>query len=304
MATSGSYYINAPTLSSASSVFLDANLYNCAPDGFYSDGTIVRQQVACQLLDAIVCPSCIPDCGISAGETSLEGVFYMDVNLGEATGVVVIEFAAPIGIAGIDVTYDGVIYNTLSSPIVGMLEAPANLVTYIGNTIANCGISAGDTLTLDQYNYVGNGFIQTGSTSESVAAGQLQLTPSDPNTCIMIIPKPNATPSTLSVKIVAPCPTSAFTVNVECPATTGHWGLRSYNSSTLAKLNSAIACLDAVDTTYYHYPVSSLPGLNTYDYVFGDIYGVSPIADGWYKTDDNTVYEVTSGIITDMLTCL
>lgn len=58
MATSGNYYLNGPSLGSASGVFTDAELTICAPDGFYSDGVISRELVNCVLLPQQVCLSC------------------------------------------------------------------------------------------------------------------------------------------------------------------------------------------------------------------------------------------------------
>lgn len=60
MATSGSYFLNAPSLGSATAVFTDTDLSICAADGFYSDGVIVREQVGCVLLPQQTCPSCPP----------------------------------------------------------------------------------------------------------------------------------------------------------------------------------------------------------------------------------------------------
>ena len=58
MATSSSYYLNAPSLGSATAVFLDEALSECAPNGYYSNGVIVREQVGCVLLPQQSCPSC------------------------------------------------------------------------------------------------------------------------------------------------------------------------------------------------------------------------------------------------------
>jgi hypothetical protein len=67
MAVSSSYYINGPSLESATAVFIDSSLLTCAPDGFYSDGVISREQVSCVLLPQQSCPSCsvIHDLGYS-----------------------------------------------------------------------------------------------------------------------------------------------------------------------------------------------------------------------------------------------
>ena len=58
MAISSSYYLNAPSLGSATAIFTDSGLTTCAPDGFYSDGTITREQVECILLPQQTCPTC------------------------------------------------------------------------------------------------------------------------------------------------------------------------------------------------------------------------------------------------------
>lgn len=52
------YYINGVDLSSSTAVFLDAALSICAPDGYYSDGTIVRRQISCALVSSETCPNC------------------------------------------------------------------------------------------------------------------------------------------------------------------------------------------------------------------------------------------------------
>jgi hypothetical protein len=58
MAVSSTYYLNGPSLGSATAVFLNAALTVCATDGFYSDGVIVRELVDCVLLPQQTCPSC------------------------------------------------------------------------------------------------------------------------------------------------------------------------------------------------------------------------------------------------------
>jgi hypothetical protein len=60
MATSGSYFLNAPSLGSATAVFTDTDLSICAANGFYSDGVIVREQVDCVLLPQQTCAACPP----------------------------------------------------------------------------------------------------------------------------------------------------------------------------------------------------------------------------------------------------
>lgn len=93
MAVSGTYYLDAPSLASATSVFDDALLTTLAADGYYAEGVIVRQQVGGILLPQQLCPAYIgfsasvsavsseAACLLSETETyySLSGV----VNLGD-----------------------------------------------------------------------------------------------------------------------------------------------------------------------------------------------------------------------------
>ena len=55
------FYINGPSLASATAVFQDALMTICAADGFYSDGSVVREQVGCVLLPQNTCPTCCDD---------------------------------------------------------------------------------------------------------------------------------------------------------------------------------------------------------------------------------------------------
>lgn len=58
MATQSTYYLDAPSLSAATVIYDDANLTIVAADGFYSDGTISREQSSGVLLPQVSCPSC------------------------------------------------------------------------------------------------------------------------------------------------------------------------------------------------------------------------------------------------------
>ena len=60
MATSSTYYLNAPSLASATAVFTDSGLTTYAPNGYYSNGVISRQQISGVLSPAVTCPACPP----------------------------------------------------------------------------------------------------------------------------------------------------------------------------------------------------------------------------------------------------
>lgn len=58
MATQGNYYLNAASLATATAVYTNVGLSTLAPDGFYSDGSIVREQVGGVLQAQSPCPGC------------------------------------------------------------------------------------------------------------------------------------------------------------------------------------------------------------------------------------------------------
>tara|TARA_Y100000004_G_C8866674_1_gene391430 strand:+ start:62 stop:241 length:180 start_codon:yes stop_codon:yes gene_type:complete len=58
MATSGTYYLDGPTLATATAVYTDAATTTPAADGWYSDGTISREQTSGLLGIVQTCPTC------------------------------------------------------------------------------------------------------------------------------------------------------------------------------------------------------------------------------------------------------
>jgi hypothetical protein len=58
MATQGNYYLNAASLALATAVYTDAGLTTLASDGFYADGSIVREQVSGVLQTQSACSGC------------------------------------------------------------------------------------------------------------------------------------------------------------------------------------------------------------------------------------------------------
>ena len=52
------YYLDGNTLANSAAVYTNVNLTSCAPDGYYSDGVISRQQIGCVLSPANDCIGC------------------------------------------------------------------------------------------------------------------------------------------------------------------------------------------------------------------------------------------------------
>lgn len=79
MAVTSTYYLNAPSLGSATCVFTDASLTTVASNGFYSDGAISRELVDGVLLPEQACPSCVAE-----SYNCVEGVC---IDPGDGTGM-------------------------------------------------------------------------------------------------------------------------------------------------------------------------------------------------------------------------
>jgi hypothetical protein len=119
----------------------------------------------------------------------------------------------------------------------------------------------------------------------------------------MVIPKTAASPSILNLTFIGPCSGTAFTMSVSCPAP-----LTSFASSTV-NVDSATACSDTIDQTYYVAHVNGAAGtLGLYDLVFSDANGEFKLGAGFYQTTDagsNEWYQVdANGVIVAFGDCL
>jgi hypothetical protein len=229
MATAGIYYLNAPSLSSATAAYDDAALTIPAADGFYSDGVTVRELVSGLFTDVISsCAPCAAPCSVDPINV-VEGKSFLEMtqNVGETAldvGAIVIEIQyntseRPIGLY---FEYNGVLYNSLSSQNFGLVQGPAgpNQVIYIGDTAYDCGILAAgfQSLPVQEYNPVTNTFDNTGQfISIQANAPQIQLSPGTPGKYVMVIPKIAATPSSLYFQGRLLCNLNDFNITINCP---------------------------------------------------------------------------------------
>jgi len=298
------YYLDGNTLADSTAVYTDAGLTTCAADGFYSDGTIVRELSVCLLLPAQTCPSCNIPCGNTITYLGTDGLYNVAVNVGGTpadVGAIVITFV-PRGVPdGIKVSYNGNTYNELSAQFDGYhASTVATNFTFVGNTANDCGIS-GSIYVLDEYNYsfVDSDFIATGNTeSVTVAAGDVSLSAGIPLDCIMVVPKVTAGPSNLDVSIASPCGTSNFNIEVACPR------LLTAISSTSVYATKLEACAVDPSINIYNVPVNGSYGtIGLYDWVFYDDYGQGIADDGFYKLSTGDVIEVQNGVVIQISTC-
>ena len=77
--------MSVPDFASAISVYSDSSLLTLAPDGFYSDGIISRQQVGGFLLTSVACSSTCPCVTYEAVAGGTGGVVYYTDCIGAST---------------------------------------------------------------------------------------------------------------------------------------------------------------------------------------------------------------------------
>lgn len=306
MATSSSYYLNAPSLGSATAVFTDEALTTCAPDGFYSNGSIVREQVECNLLPQQTCPSCATPCGTSISASGEQGVYLLDLGTGTDVGAVVVRFDPYSVPDGIRATLGSTVYNKLTSSVDGLHQSSTSgHFTYVGQTSADCGISGTTYPALTEFSYNGTAFVATGDTqSITVSAGDVSLGTSAPGNCLMVIPKLTPSPSVINFEVVGPCSGTAWAISVACPVM-----LTGFSSSVVA-VSSVAACALYETVTYYNASLASTPGtVGLYDFVYADAYGSTPLSAGYYKatgsiTGSNDWFQVSSaGVVIALGVC-
>lgn len=296
------YYLDGTDLSTSSSIYLDIAQTTCAPDGFYSDGVIVREQVNCGLLPAQPCPNCGGPCfarndpGYTYGGGV--GIYKAPINLGTNVGAVIVEFNPNFSADGIKVEYDSVLYDTLSSQTVGLIQSAIGPPVFFGD-ISFCTI--GGISYLPEYKWDGSAFNLTPiSNSVNVTGAQIVDTGGPTGNSFMVIPKLTANPQNIDVTMYSTCdkePTD-FTFAVRCPR------LLDPFISTSGYATFDEACNGEPDQTYYYVSVNGSGNqLGYYDWVFSDPYGQNVLPDGWYAapihliTAGATTFEVQNGII-------
>jgi hypothetical protein len=317
MSTSGIYYLNAPSLSSATSAYTDAALTIVASDGWYSDGTTVRELVSGVFTNVI--SSCAP-CASPCSTTPIAFVgdlAFLEMNQSTGTtssdvGAVVIEVnfngnARPLGIY---FEQNGVVYNSLSCQNYGRVQGPAgpNQVVYIGNVTFDCGILAAGFLPLPkcEYNPVTSAFEATGEyLSAKALSPQIDLSAGVPGKFVAVIPKLTPDPSNIYTQCRLLCSLNDFNITIKCPQR-----LPSF-TSTGVNAASVDACGAGTVNEYYSADVNggvSLGGfLGLYDWVFADYNGETVLADGFYRSPSvpspNTFFEVQDGVVVSFGAC-
>ena len=315
--STASVYLDGPTLAGATAIYSDAALTTAAADGFYSDSNaggigISRQQTTVgstiTLSPPSTCTPCAPSCGTTVRGTVSKGSYAVwNCDVGSGTGAILISFTNPVTIPiGVRATFDGVENTTLSSSVAGKRgPASSGELIVVGETASACPQLPGtfnlNNLVPNSTNWVAS----SGSTSITHSASNLSFATSI-GTMVMVINKPNATPSNLKVELTAPCGAGTLLdVSVACPQTLTGTSVGARQST------STNACASSLTSTaYFVHPDGSIGGLpQVNSFAFIDSAGANPYTSGYFKFNDGTSsggffrVQSTDGIITQVATC-
>ena len=316
MAQDNTYYIDTALFSTATAVWTDAALTAKAPDGWYQDPTensnIYRQQTGGTLGASANC-QCAVACNTDVSASGSVGEYTIDIDTGTDVGAIVVYFQ-PFNIPdGIIATYNSTTYNTLTSNAHGVEIATSGQLNFVGKTgETNCDTTdlQGSTTSVDQFIYSGTAFVDTGNNTNIIIppSGTVNLNATGNIYYTLVIPKSNASPANVQLKIAGVCSGTEFRFKAICPTT-----LPSFSSSTTQGTSGA-ACSATQNQTYFFAKNSSTTGDSTPavdtntipqvgNFVFGNSNGIGPLSDGFYKITANSVAQVASGVVSAITSC-
>jgi len=321
MALLGQYYYDGTSFGLATHLYTDASLTTAAPNGWYSQGGIVRQVVSGGVLLATqTCTSCIYACDSQAIDATLFGHYTLTVDVGTSTGPVLAEFfvESPMMAAKCTWEYNGVTASEYSSPNKGYCEG----------LLGDENIGGIDNLTgSGTTNYTGTNYVNSGNTFApgggvitwgpyaNQAAGGVTLYPGGNfGTSIMVIPKNTIAVTTITFKIDMPTPpySNGWSLKVNCPAN----ALSPVPLANYSNVDCPTACASTLPTplSYYIASVNSIPNPlgniipALYDWLYVDYIGSSAAADGYYTWVDSATstvkcLKVNDGVINSITNC-
>lgn len=305
-----SFYYDGLTFAAATNVWLDAALTNPAPDGFYGTAGYYRQKVGGVLLQQTICDTCTVSCGsMIPGIVFSQGKYNFTYDIGNTTGAVLVRFDPGPGPAKCTWTYGGVSASEYSSSTEGYLQGVVGTIAAgaaCTSPIDNATGSNAATYSVTEYNWqTSTNTFESAPVSATLgpytnnAAGGTSLTAADPGFCVMVIPKPNATPSTATFVIESPC-SGKPGITVNCPI--------ELNRFAAGPAGGACA---TYNTFMYTAHVGNATGVSTSisvnDWAFLDINGVTQHPAGTFPVFAGGAKCVTvnaDGIVTAVTACV
>jgi len=323
-------YWAGTSFAAATTIFTDPNLQTIAPDGWYSVGLISREMVAGILGAPVTCPECDISCDTIVSGAGGIGEYRSDVLLGNDTGAVIIRFNNYSIPDKCTWTYDGVSASEYSTALFGYMQGMIGEGALIGTipcggVIANCTYSCGGTTITNASGSGGatinNAVVYNGATAGGVtswvnsgstttlgpyankAAGGTTLVDGQPGEAMMVVPKPNGLPDTMSFVVDGPCAGTAWRIAINCPIE-----LNLFK----CKAGKTFPCTDVLPDDFCTAHVGNATGVSggvfVNDWAFEDVNGVTPKPADTYLVEDNAgvrscVVVSANGVITAVSVC-
>ena len=304
-------YIDSNNFLTAISVYNEEGLLTLAVDGYYQNNAIYRRQLNGLLGPSVPCESCSPaaePCGVGttipSGQT---GYYNLDFDTGGTpsdTGAVVVYFNPASIPDGVRVLYNNNYYNTLTNNTDGRIQSTSGVsdaFTMLGSSTDTCVPSTPDTRAYNFFNGIVSGaWNNTGTTQnitintgDDVRGGQSQFS-------TLVIPKPNATPNIISIQILGPCASTAWTAEVSCPGT-----LPGVLASGPGLTDD---CQSTQNTSVYfaqnYNDINTAPIVGNFVFLDGD--GVTPLNNTstvQYYITGTIAFSVLNGVVVSSTTC-
>lgn len=326
------FYFDTITFQTATNVWLDAALTTLAPDGFYAQSGIYREKSGGILGPVQACPDCSVPCNTEVNGFGGAGKYFLDYNVGNSTGAVVIKFS-PLAIPDKLIwTYDGTSASEYSSAnfgyvqgLIGEYNNPGTqcYVPGVGNPICNSNGSNGGTYTGNDYvfdfgtsTFISTGAVATMGPYTSQAAGGVDLVavgtgyqPSNP--AFMVVPKTDPNVSIVNMVIEAPLGGTNWYVTAYCPTRLNmfHNGPAGGACSTLNSSIYTCSVDPSGNGTSIIATGAPIDFLTVGDWVFSDPNGVNQLAAGVYPVQEPSggltkcITVSGDGVITNITNC-
>lgn len=293
--------------------------WDCVGGACVDPGTGLGQYSTLSACNAVCNP--IASCSGSFATPQLPvGQYNIDMDAGATTGAIIVRFEPYQVPDRCTWTYDGVSASEYSSATDGYLQGIIGCVD--GGGPQGCGQNGGQQITngtgsngvtfagtVSNWNPTTNAFVSTGNSVNmgpytNQASGGTTLTPGlvGPGFSMMVIPKPNATPSLVQFQMDGPCGSTIFNFEANCPV-----DLSIKNRGDLGGI------CQAYTTDFYTASPHTTDGLSpanlqVHDWVFEDINGVTPLPAGDYPArfpgGPHKIMTVsTDGVITALVGC-
>jgi hypothetical protein len=280
MALSTNFFYDGADLASSTKLFMDKNGLIPAPNGFYKETGTVREYVdgAFVSTDACDCPN--PCDFIFTTTNANRSVYDAALPVGTDTGAVVFRLSVSEKNAGISAVYDAVNYkNTYITS--SMLTTPRDFVIFGETTPSPCPNQTTNQSysEIDKYVMSGGDFTLQG-TVPSLLVYTDQVYNTGLQMGMLIIPKPDASPSTVDIRIYGLCPSFDFFLDANCVEQPIPIELYSSAYSTDEEVCAASPSTPTV--FYYIKRDPSAVSFDTGDVFFVDQYCQTPMPQGYY----------------------